>query len=44
ILKVTKIAETIEPDMDKHELYQPYFEAYKDIIEALHPIYEREGF
>ena len=44
ILKVAKVTETVQPDMDKHMLYQPYYEAYKDIIEALHPIYEREGF
>ena len=44
IEKVTKITRVFEPDMEKHKLYQPYFEAYKDVIELLHPIYEREGF
>ena len=44
IEKVTKTTQTFKPDMAKHEKYQPYFEAYKDVIEALHPIYEREGF
>ncbi len=44
IEKVTKVTETVQPNMENHVLYQPYFEAYKDVIEALHPIYEREGF
>jgi xylulokinase len=44
ILKVTKIEETIQPNMDRHAAYVPFFEVYKDVIELLHKVYMKEGF
>jgi xylulokinase len=44
ILKVTKIDETVQPDMSKHAKYAPYFEVYKDVIDLLHKVYMKEGF
>jgi xylulokinase len=44
ILKVTKIEHTVQPNMDNHARYTPYFEVYKDVIELLHKVYMKEGF
>lgn len=44
ILKVTRIDETVQPDMARHAKYAPYFEVYKDVIELLHKVYMKEGF